>query len=257
MLPERARTGEPMDDAILVSEMLGDGLERLTLNRPNRLNALNQPMAEALLAHFESRRRDEDSRVIVIRGAGRAFSSGADLKAMGQPDALRDGPRGDWVLRDLMKAMRACPQPLIALVKGPAAGGGLTLALACDVIVAGESAAFHSAFINIGLSGAELGVSWRLQRTIGVSRAREMLLTGRPINAVDALRLGLVSATVPDDDLDAHGLALAADMLKARPDALRLSKRSFDATLDAVSLDTAMEIEERAQMLMIARRGAS
>jgi enoyl-CoA hydratase len=83
-----------------------------------------------------------------------------------------------------------------------------------------------------------------------------MLLTGRPINAVDALRLGLVSATVPDDDLDAHGLALATDMLKARPDALRLSKRSFDATLDAVSLDTAMEIEERAQMLMIARRGA-
>ena len=245
-----------MDDDILVSEMLGDGLERLTLNRPNRLNALNQPMAEALLAHFESRRRDEDTRVIVIRGAGRAFSSGADLKAMGQPDALRDGPRGDWVLRDLMKAMRACPQPLIALVKGPAAGGGLTLALACDVIVAGESAAFHSAFINIGLSGAELGVSWRLQRTIGVSRAREMLLTGRPINAVDALRLGLVSATVPDDDLDAHGLALAADMLKARHDALRLSKRSFDATLDAVSLDTAMEIEERAQMLMIARRGA-
>jgi enoyl-CoA hydratase/carnithine racemase len=245
-----------MDDAILVSEMLGDGLERLTLNRPNRLNALNQPMAEALLAHFESRRRDEDTRVIVIRGAGRAFSSGADLKAMGQPDALRDGPRGDWVLRDLMKAMRACPQPLIALVKGPAAGGGLTLALACDVIMAGESAAFHSAFINIGLSGAELGVSWRLQRTIGVSRAREMLLTGRPINATDALRLGLVSATVPDDDLDAHGLALAADMLKARPDALRLSKRSFDATLDAVSLDTAMEIEERAQMLMIARRGA-
>jgi enoyl-CoA hydratase/carnithine racemase len=245
-----------MDDDILVSEMLGNGLERLTLNRPNRLNALNQPMAEALLAHFESRRRDEDTRVIVIRGAGRAFSSGADLKAMGQPDALRDGPRGDWVLRDLMKAMRACPQPLIALVKGPAAGGGLTLALACDVIVAGESAAFHSAFINIGLSGAELGVSWRLQRTIGVSRAREMLLTGRPINAVDALRLGLVSATVPDDDLDAHGLALATDMLKARPDALRLSKRSFDATLDAVSLDTAMEIEERAQMLMIARRGA-
>ena len=82
-----------------------------------------------------------------------------------------------------MKAMRACPQPLIALVRGPAAGGGLALALACDVIVAAESAAFHSAFINIGLSGAELGVSWRLQRTIGVSRAREMLLTGRPINA--------------------------------------------------------------------------
>lgn len=245
-----------MDDPILTVEQMSDGLERLTLNRPARLNAMNQPMAEALLAHFESRRRDADTRVIVIRGAGRAFSSGADLKAMGQPDALQDGPKGDWVLRDLMKAMRACPQPLVGLVHGPAAGGGLALALACDILVASETAAFHSAFINIGLSGAELGVSWRLQRTIGVSRAREMLYTGRPLVAADALRCGLVSAVVPEGDLDAHGLALAADMLKARPDALRLSKRSFDATLDAISLDSAMEIEERAQMLMIARREA-
>jgi enoyl-CoA hydratase/carnithine racemase len=246
-----------MDEPILNVERLEGGLERVTLNRPNRLNAMNHPMAEALLAHFESRRRDKDVRVIVIRGAGRAFSSGADLKAAGQPDALRDGPEGDWVLRDLMKAMRGCPQPLIGLVRGPAAGGGMALALACDVIVAGESAAFHSAFINIGLSGAELGASWRLQRTIGVSRAREMLLTGRPLNAADALRLGLVSATVPDEALDDYGLALAADMLKAAPDALRLSKRSFDATLEAISIDAAMEIEERAQMLMIASRRAA
>lgn len=245
-----------MDEPILNVERLEGGLERLTLNRPSRLNAMNQPMAEALLAYFESRRRDESTRVILIRGAGRGFSSGADLKAFGQPDALQDGPKGDWVLRDLMKAMRACPQPLVALVHGPAAGGGLALALACDIIVASETAAFHSAFINIGLSGAELGVSWRLQRAIGVSRAREMLYAGRPLHAADALRCGLVSAVVAEADLDAYGLALAADMLKARPDALRLSKRSFDATLDAVSLDTAMEIEERAQMLMIARRRA-
>ena len=243
-----------MDEQILVAEDLGGGLERLTLNRPARLNALNQPMAEALLAHFEGRRRDTATRVILLCGAGRAFSSGADLKAAGQPDALQDGPRGDWVLRDLMKAMRACPQPIIALVRGPAAGGGLALALASDIIVASETAAFHSAFINVGLSGAELGASWRLQRTIGVSRAREMLYTGRPLKAAEALTCGLVSAVTPDADLDAYGLALAADMLRAQPDALRLSKRSFDATLDAVSLDAALEIEERAQMLMIARR---
>ena len=244
-----------MDEQILVAEDLGGGLERLTLNRPARLNALNQPMAEALLAHFEGRRRDTATRVILLCGAGRAFSSGADLKAAGQPDALQDGPRGDWVLRDLMKAMRACPQPIIALVRGPAAGGGLALALASDIIVASETAAFHSAFINVGLSGAELGASWRLQRTIGVSRAREMLYTGRPLKAAEALTCGLVSAVTPDTELDAYGLALAADMLRAQPDALRLSKRSFDATLDAVSLDAALEIEERAQMLMIARRG--
>ena len=244
-----------MDEQILMAEDLGGGLERLTLNRPARLNALNQPMAKALLAHFEGRRRDMATRVILLCGAGRAFSSGADLKAAGQPDALQDGPRGDWVLRDLMKAMRACPQPIIALVRGPAAGGGLALALASDIIVASETAAFHSAFINVGLSGAELGVSWRLQRTIGVSRAREMLYTGRPLKAAEALTCGLVSAVTPDADLDTYGLSLAADMLRAQPDALRLSKRSFDATLDAVSLDAALEIEERAQMLMIARRG--
>jgi enoyl-CoA hydratase/carnithine racemase len=246
-----------MDEAILVAEQLDGGVERLTLNRPQRLNAINQPMVEALLAHFEGRRRDTATRVILVRGAGRAFSSGADLKAMGTPDALRDGPRGDWMLRDLMKAMRACPQPVVSLVRGPAAGGGLAIALASDIIVASETANFVPAFIGIGLSGAELGVSWRLQRTIGIARTREMLLTGRPMNAADALRLGLVSAVTPDAELDDYGLGIAADMLKAAPDALRLSKRSFDATLEAVSFDAALEIEERAQMLMINRRPAS
>jgi enoyl-CoA hydratase/carnithine racemase len=242
------------DEDILKVETLDGGLERLTMNRPDRLNALNHPMAEALLAHFESRRRDQATRVILVTGAGRAFSSGADLKALGQPDALQDGPRGDWVLRDLMKAMRACPQPVVSLVRGPAAGGGLAIALASDIIVASETARFHSAFINVGLSGAELGTSWRLQRAIGISRAREMLYTGRPLPAAEALSLGLVSAVVADGELDAYGLALAADMLKAQPDALRLSKRSFDATLEAISFDAALELEERAQMLMIHRR---
>jgi len=231
-------------------EEIGE-IRRVVLNRPGRLNAINQEMAEALLAYFEARRRDLSARVIILTGAGRAFCSGADLKAMGQPDRLRDGPDGDWYLRDLMKAMRACPQPVIALVKGPAAGGGLAMALASDVIVAGQSAMFHSAFIKIGLSGTELGVSWRLQRTMGLSRAREALLTGRPIDAQDALRTGLVSSVVPDDKLDEHGLALAHEMLNAGPDALRLTKRSLDAALEVGSFDAALELEERSQMLMI------
>jgi enoyl-CoA hydratase/carnithine racemase len=230
--------------------------EQVILNRPDRLNALNQPLAEALLAYFRAKQRDAGTRVILIRGSGRAFCSGADLKAGGQPDRLRDGPNGDWVLRDLLKAMRACPQPIIALTQGAAAGGGLAIVLAADVIVAGESAAFHPAFIKIGLSGSELGVSWRLQRTIGVSRAREMLLTGRPMNAADALRTGLVSAVVADSDLIAHGKALAKEMLGAAPDALRISKRTFDATLEIASFDTALELEERGQIQMI-RAGAA
>lgn len=240
---------------ILQVEDLGEGLQRLTMNRPDRLNALNQPMAEGLLAHFEGLRRDRDVRVVIIRGAGRGFSAGADLKAMGQPEALQDGPRGDWVLRDLMGAMRACPQPLIATVRGAAAGGGMAIALTCDVIVASESAAFYPAFIAIGLSGTELGVSWRLQRMIGLSKARETLLTNRPIRSADALSSGLVSAVTAEEELDSHGEALAREMLKAAPDALRVSKRSFDASLEQPSFAAALEAEERNQMLMIVRRG--
>lgn len=243
-----------MSDVLEVEE-IGE-IRRVTMNRPQRLNALNQTLTEELLAYFEARRRDAAARVIIISGAGRGFCSGADLKAAGEPDVLRDGPDGDWYLRDLMKAMRACPQPVISLVRGPAAGGGLSIALASDVIVAGTSAMFHTAFIKIGLSGAELGASWRLQRTMGLSRAREALLTGRPIDAQEALRTGLVSAVLPDDELDAHGLVLARAMLEARPDALRLTKRSLDAALEIGSVDAAMEMEERAQMLMIARRRA-
>lgn len=243
------------DTDILTIEAAG-GVDRVLLNRPDRLNALNQPMTDALLAYFESKRRDYETRVIVIRGAGRGFCSGADLKAGGQPDALRDGPTGDWVLRDLLKTMRACPQPVVSLVHGAAAGGGLAIALASDIIVAGESAAFHPAFIKIGLSGSELGVSWRLQRAIGLSKARQMLLTGRPMNAAEALASGLVSAVAPDAELAAYGEGLAADMLKAAPDALRISKRTFDATLEIANFDTALELEERGQIQMI-RQGRS
>ena len=192
-----------MPDASTFELESADGVNWLTLNRPERLNAINQPMAEQMLAYFEARRRDADTRIIVMAGFGRAFCSGADLKADGQPDQLRDGPNGDWTLRDVMRSMRTCPQPIICLVQGAAAGGGLAFALASDIIIAGESAAFHPAFIKIGLSGTELGVSWRLQRTIGLSKAREMLLTGRPMNAAEALRTGLVSQVVPDSDLRA------------------------------------------------------
>jgi enoyl-CoA hydratase/carnithine racemase len=113
---------------------------------------------------------------------------------------------------------------------------------------------FHTAFIKVGLSGAELGAAWRLQRTMGLSRAREAMLTGRPITAEDALKTGLVSSVVADEALDEHGLGLAKAMCEARPDALRLTKRSLDAALEIGSFDAAMEMEERAQMLMIARR---
>ncbi|UPT64880.1 MAG: enoyl-CoA hydratase/isomerase family protein [Hyphomonadaceae bacterium JAD_PAG50586_4] len=238
------------NEPILKVSRIG-AVDDLVLNRPGLLNAINQPLAESLLAYFESKRRDDATRVIILRGAGRGFCSGADLKAIGEHDALKDGPHGDWVLRDTLKAMRECPQPIIALVHGAAAGGGFALALAADVILAGESATFHPAFIKIGLSASELGVSWRLQRTIGISRAREMLLTGRALNAAAALSAGLVSHVVPDADLFAYGVDLANEMQEAAPDALRISKRSFDASLEINAYNVALEFEERGQMLMV------
>jgi enoyl-CoA hydratase/carnithine racemase len=226
-------------------------IDEVVLDRPDRLNAINHPLAESLLAYFRGKARVTGTRVILIRGEGRGFCAGADLRALGQPDALRDGPNGDWVLRDALKAMRECPQPVIALVHGAAAGGGLALALGADFIVAGKSAAFHPAFIKIGLSASELGVSWRLQRLIGPSRAREVLLTGRPILAEEALATGLAARVVPDADLIETGRDYARQLLAASPDALRVSKRTFDATLEVDSYAAALEIEERGQIQMI------
>ena len=223
-----------MSEDILQVEAVGD-LHIVTLNRPERLNALNHPMADALLDYFEARRRDTSVRVIILRAAGRAFCAGADLKAGGTPERLRDGPDGDWTLRDMLKAMRACPQPIICLVQGAAA----------------EDTVFHPAFLKLGLTGSELGVAWRLQRTMGISRAREILLTARPIAAAEALTSGLVSSVTPNADLDAHGRKLADAMLTAAPDALRLTKRALDFALEAPSADLAMELEERGQMLTI------
>lgn len=246
-----------IDSDCLKVERVG-AVEQVTLNRPARLNALNQPMTDALLDYFQKKRHDSEIKVILLGGAGRGFCSGADLTARrnDEPGRLTDGPNGDWILRDLLKAMRACPQPIVALVNGAAAGGGLAIALAADIIVVGESASLHSAFIKVGISGSELGVSWRLQRTIGVARAREMLLTGRPMSAADAVRSGLALASVADDHLIAYGRALAEDMLRAAPDALRVTKRTCDATLEIGSFDAALEFEERGQIIMVRARNA-
>lgn len=231
----------------------GDGVWTLKFNRPERMNAINEPMSVELLEIFEGLRRNEDVRVVILTGEGRAYNAGADLKAGGTPEGLKDGPRGDWRLRDTIKAMRACPQPIISLVNGAAAGGGLALALASDILIASTKASFVPAFIKIGLSGSELGVSWRLQRTMGISAAREFLFTSRPMSAEKALEHGIVSAVVEPDELIAYGDQLAADMLKAAPDALRVTKRTLDAALEMSDPALLMELEERSQSSFVRR----
>lgn len=221
-----------------------------TLNRPHRRNGINLDLSEKLLGFFETRRWDRETKVIVLRGSGEHFCVGADLIEAGGPDdRMAAGiDFGDWRVTEITRAMRNCPQPIVAAVRGAVAGGGFSFALAADVILAAESAFFCTAFINIGLSGSELGLGWRLQRTIGLSLARELIYCGDKLPVERAEFAGLVSRIVPDAELDAEGLALAQRMARPTLDQLRLTKRNLDLALQSPMLDVAVELEERAQM---------
>jgi enoyl-CoA hydratase/carnithine racemase len=226
----------------------------VTLNRPDSLNALNSTMVTELRAYFTDVAADRVTRIVVLRGAGRAFCAGLDLK-----ESATSGDRGDSsvqaVLRsqrrisELAMMMRRLPQPIIACVHGPACGGGLALALAADVRIAGESVRMNAAFIRIGLSACDVGVSYFLPRLVGVSVASELLLTGRFITAPRALATGLVSEVVPDSELGGAAQRLVDDMLLTSPLGLRLTKECLNASVDAGSLEQAIAMEDRNQVL--------
>ncbi len=225
----------------------------LTLNRPDALNALSRAMVRELRAFFSGLREDRDTRVVILRGAGRAFCAGLDLKE-GAGDVSADGSvssalYGQREISELVMMMRRAPQPIIAAVHGPACGGGFALALGADVRVAGTSARMNAAFIRLGLSGCDVGVSYFLPRMVGASVAAELLLTGNFIDAARAERLGLVSRVAPDAELTTAAQALADDMLRNSPLGLRLSKECLNASLDAGSLEQVIAIEDRNQIL--------
>lgn len=223
----------------------------LTLNRPERLNALNPALVQALLAYFQALYRRPELRVVVLLGAGSAFCSGLDLKeapdarALGVPRMLelqRD-------LRDIMIAMRRCPQPIISLVQGAASGGGFALALASDIRLATPDARFNAAFIRIGLSACDVGVSYFLPRMVGSSVAAHYLLTGRFMDAARAHTLGLVSTLAHGPELLQEAQALADDMLRASPLGLRLTKDALGHAVDAAGLEAVVALEDRNQIL--------
>lgn len=239
------------DDVVLVER---DGpVAIVTLNRPHRRNGLTEELGDALLSFFVERRYDRDCKVIILRGEGDHFCVGADLFDATRPEITEGIDQGDWSLTEITRAMRVCPQPVIALVQGAVAGGGLAYALASDIIVASESAFFCTAFIDIGLSGTELGVGWRLQRTMGLSLARELIYTSGRLNAQRAEAAELVSRVVPDADLQSEGLALAQRIARSTGDALRLTKRNLDLALQSPLLETVVELEERAQMRCVSK----
>jgi enoyl-CoA hydratase/carnithine racemase len=228
----------------------------LTLNRPHNLNALSAQMVSELEDFLRALQTDQKTRVVVMRGAGRAFCAGLDLKEQNRGGTeLGTSTTGTLEtqrrMSDLVVAMRRLPQPFIGAIRGPAAGGGFALALACDVRIAGESARFNAAFIRIGLTACDMGVSYHLPRAVGSSVAYELMLTGRFINAQRALATGLVSELVRDDELEAAAGKLAEEMCETSPLGLRLTKDCLTMAIDSGSLEQAIAIEDRNQVLCV------
>lgn len=229
----------------------------LTLNRPQALNALNRRMVDEIEEFLGTLRNDRDTRVVIMRGAGRAFCAGLDLKEQNTGGAEALGSTTATTLNfqrrmsDLVVTIRRAPQPFIAAIKGPASGGGFALALACDVRIAGESARMNAAFIRIGLTACDMGVSYFLPRAVGSSVASELMLTGRFINGQRALATGLVSDLVPDSELDAAARQIAQEMLETSPLGLRLTKECLAANIDAPGLEAAVAMEDRNQVLCV------
>jgi enoyl-CoA hydratase len=231
----------------------------LTLNRPESLNAMSTTLVRELRQVFWELADDTETRVLVLRGAGRAFCAGLDLKEQPSGEGATGGSvaaglRSQRTISELVLLMRRAPQPIIAAVHGAACGGGFALALAADVRIAGESSRMNAAFIRLGLSACDVGVSYFLPRIVGASVAAELLLTGNFIDAARAERVGLVSRVVPDVDLEEAARALAQDMLRNSPLGLRLTKECLKLSLDAGSLEEVVAMEDRNQIL--AARGA-
>jgi enoyl-CoA hydratase/carnithine racemase len=233
-----------------------DGFDRVTLNRPESLNALDPALIDALNAYFQGLQRNRDTRVVVLKGAGRNFCAGLDLKhamkrraGQQEPPGVADSLDSQRRIADIVMLMRRCPQPIVALVQGAAAGGGFALALASDIRIAARSARMNCAFIKLGLGGCDIGTSYFLPRLVGVSVASQLILTGRFIDAERALVVGLVSEVVEEDRLEAAAESYVEAMLAASPVGLRLSKECLNMSVDAGSLEAAIAMEDRNQVL--------
>jgi enoyl-CoA hydratase/carnithine racemase len=225
----------------------------LRLNRPNRLNAIDEVMVRELQEACAAIGGDPAVRVVVLTGAGRGFCSGVDMRDFGpsMPDA--DDPFDDRLrhqerMASLPVALRALPQPVIAAVNGPTVGGGLALCLAADVRVCATSASFANGAILVGLSGGEMGMSYLLPRIVGTSTAADWMLTGRTVSAEEAYRCGLVNELVDDERLLDRALEIAEQIAANSALGVQLTKRALQANTDAPDLAAALDVENRNQV---------
>jgi 2-(1,2-epoxy-1,2-dihydrophenyl)acetyl-CoA isomerase len=224
----------------------------LTLNRPERLNALGKTMREDLLAALIRLREDEAVRVVMLTGAGRAFCSGGDVKEMGARKAAGAAARWEgeiWPMRDqVLQQLRAMSKPVIAVVNGAAAGAGFNLALGCDLRIASDKASFSQAFVKRGLH-PDWGGTYFLARMVGTARACELIFSGDTIGAQQALEWGLVNRVVPHADLAQAAAEWARQLADGPPIVIALAKRAIYRNQDA-DLTSALEYEAYAQRVV-------
>ena len=241
--------------SIVLVDQPSPAVRRLTLNRPEALNAMTSELCEAIHAELEACATDRSCRAVILTGAGRAFCAGLDLHGYGDApgndgsDPARDRLGNQQRMSGLVLALRRLPQPVIAAVNGPAAGLGLALTLGCDIRFAARSAVFRAAFINIGVSNCDMGTSWLLPRLIGASRSHELMLTGRRFDAAEALRIGLVADLVDDGELEGRALAAATQISELAPWGVRLTKQGIWTALELPSEQAAIEYEDRQQIM--------
>ena len=227
--------------SILVTKQ--DGVATLLLNRPDKLNALSEEMYHGIADHCAALDADDEVRAIILTGAGRAFCAGGDVGSMGGYDVVTGRKRSQKHRRTVVNLYNV-EKPVIAAVRGPAAGIGFSLALASDLIVASESAYFLAAFKNVGIP-PDGGAVFFLTQYLGIARAKEIAYTARRIPAQEAKEMGLVTKVVPDDRLEQEALALARDLASSATYALRLAKRMFQS-MYVPTLEMLLEMENLA-----------
>ncbi|KUH96972.1 enoyl-CoA hydratase [Mycolicibacterium acapulense] len=238
------------------------GIVVVQLNRPKQLNAINEVMRDELSRTFTEIAADTSVNVVVLTGAGRGFCAGIDVRNFGPETVKASAPaiermRFQEAMASLPQAIRALPQPVVAAVNGPCVGAGLALCLASDIRICSTAATFGNAAILLGLSGAEMGMSYHLPRIVGTSVAADWMLTGRTVSAEEADRRGLVSEVVPPERLTERALEIAATIADLSPLGVQLTKRALQTNTDASGLDAAMELENRNQVLSHATEEAA
>jgi enoyl-CoA hydratase/carnithine racemase len=239
-----------------------DGVVVLRLNRPERLNAINEVMQTELIQVLRDLAGDGSARAIVLTGAGRGFCAGIDMRDFGpsMPEASApalDRMRFQERMASLAETLRALPAPVIAAVNGPCVGAGFALCLASDIRICSAAASFGNAAILLGLSGAEMGMSYHLPRIVGTSVAADWMLTGRTVSATEADRRGLISELVEPDRLTDRAVELASLIADLSPLGVQLTKRALQVNTDAANLSSALELENRNQVIAHATEEAA